>query len=358
MADKDPHKKLSVHLSGKDRLSLFSDLSTMLSAGIPIMEAVVSLEDDATGNMKKVLAVIHNTLNNGEPLSTALAHMPQAFDEISINLIRAAEAGGTLEETLHDIVLTTKKELAFSEQLRNTMIYPLFVMGVFMAIVVLMLTFVIPRVAKVFSTMRIHMPFVTRMMISASNTFTQHWIIISVAFVALMIFVVGFIKVNNRAIARMLLSMPGLKHLGTNIDLARFTRSFGLLMHAGVPVMESLTLSQKVVRKKQLLELIDHMKSNVENGKPLSTGMRKLKRGVIPPIMSRSIETAEESGTLEKTMQNLTEYFDEQVAGSIKVVSSLVEPVLLVLVGLMVGALMITIIAPIYNLISQINPKS
>jgi type IV pilus assembly protein PilC len=89
----------------------------------------------------------------------------------------------------------------------------------------------------------------------------------------------------------------------------------------------------------------------------MSTGMRKT-RGVVPPIMARSIETAEESGTLEKTMQNLTEYFDDQVTGSIKVVSSLVEPFLLVLVGLMVGALMITIIAPIYNLISRINPQS
>jgi type II secretory pathway component PulF len=358
VADKPSTKRLNVHLKGKERLSLFSDLSTMLSAGISIMEAVVSLEDDATGNMKKVLAVIHTALSNGEPLSNALERMPQAFDDISINLIRAAEAGGTLEETLHDIVTTTKKELAFSDQLRNTMIYPLFVMGVFLAIVILMLTFVIPRVAKVFSTMHVHMPVVTRAMISASNTYTEHWLIITIAFIALLIFIAGFIKVNNRAIARLLLSMPGLKALGTNIDLTRFTRSFGLLMHAGVPVMEALNLSQKVVRKKELIEVISQMRQNVENGKPLSAGMRGAKKGVIPPIMSRSIETAEQSGTLEQTMQNLTEYFDEQVAGSIKVVSSLVEPVLLVLVGLMVGTLMITIIAPIYNLISPINPKS
>jgi type II secretory pathway component PulF len=357
VADKSPDKPLNIHMGGKERLSLFSDLSTMLTAGIPIMEAVVSLEEDATGNMKKVLAVLHDNLSNGEPLSKGLGRMPQAFDPISVNLIRAAEAGGTLEETLQDIVVTTKKELAFSEQLRNTMIYPLFVMGVFMAIVVLMLTFVIPRVAKVFSTMHVHMPFVTRAMISTSNFFTEHWVIITIAFVAVIIFIVGFIKANSRAIARLLLSLPGLKELGTNIDLTRFTRSFGLLMHAGVPVVEALSLSQKVVRKKSIIELIDRMKANVENGKPLSAGMRGTK-GVVPPIMSRSIETAEESGTLEKTMQNLTEYFDEQVSGSVKVVSSLVEPVLLVLVGLMVGALMITIIAPIYNLISQINPQS
>ncbi|MGH7241269.1 MAG: type II secretion system F family protein [Candidatus Saccharimonadales bacterium] len=356
MADGEK-KQPSIRLRGKEHLSLFSDLSTMLTAGIPILEAVVSLEEDAAGNMKKTLRILHQTLNNGEPLSKGLSRMPNAFDQITVNLIRAAEAGGTLEETLHDIVATTKKELAFSEQLRNTMIYPLFVMGVFLAIVILMLTFVIPRVAKVFLSMRVHMPLVTRAMISASNTFTHHWLIITIAFFAFVMLLAGFVKVNSRAIARTLLSMPGLKTLGTNIDLTRFTRSFGLLMHAGVPVIEALTLSQKVVRKRNISALVTHMIENVENGKPLSTGLRA-KKGVVPPIMSRSMETAEESGTLEQTMQNLTEYFDEQVAGSIKVVSSLVEPVLLVLVGGMVGTLMITIIAPIYNLISQINPKS
>lgn len=357
MADGNKNIHRNIRLSGKDRLSLFSDLSTMLTAGIPILEAVVSLEDDATGNMKKVLQILHTNLNNGEPLSKGMQRLPNSFDPISVNLIRAAEAGGTLEETLHDIVLTTKKELAFSEQLRNTMIYPLFVMAVFMAIVVLMLTFVIPRVAKVFTVMHVHMPFVTKAMIAASNTFMHHWLLITIVFFAFLIFLAGFIVANSRTIARAMLSLPGLKKLGINIDLTRFTRSFGLLMHAGVPVIEALTLSQKVVRKKNINQLVSHMKENVENGKPLSTDLRKAK-GVIPPIMSRSIETAEESGTLEQTMQNLTEYFDEEVAGSIKVISSLVEPILLVLVGLMVGTLMVTIIAPIYNLISQINPQS
>ncbi len=351
-----PPKNLRIRLRGKERLSLFSDLATMLTAGIPILEAVQSLESDASGNMKKVLHILHENLNNGEPLSRGLGRLPQAFDPISVNLIRAAEAGGTLEETLHDIVATTKKELAFNEQLRNTMIYPAFVMVIFMAIVILMLTFVIPRVAKVFSTMHVHMPFITRAMISVSATFMHYWLFISIGFIVAFVLFVVVVKANSRAITRALLSLPFVRRLGINIDLTRFTRSFGLLMHAGVPVIESLNLSEQVVQKRSIATLVHQMKVNVEAGKPLSTGLRNAK-GLIPPIMSRSIETAEQSGTLEQTMQNLTEYFDEQVNGSLKVISSLVEPVLLVLVGLMVGTLMITIIAPIYNLISQISPK-
>jgi type II secretory pathway component PulF len=204
--------------------------------------------------------------------------------------------------------------------------------------------------------MHVHMPWVTRTMISMSDVFMKDWLFISEGYIAALVLFIVVVKANSRAIVRGLLSLPFLRRLGINIDLTRFTRSFGLLMHAGVPLIESLNLSEQVVHKKSIATLVHQMRTNVEAGKPISTGLREA-HGLIPPIMSRSIETAEQSGTLEQTMANLTEYFDEQVNGSLKVISSLVEPVLLVLVGIMVGTLMITIIAPIYNLISQISPK-
>jgi len=286
-----------------------------------------------------------------------MERLQHSFDPITINLIRAAETGGTLEATLKDIVTTTRKEIAFSDNIRTTMIYPAFVMVVFSGIVVLMLTFVIPRVAKVFNTMRVHMPPVTRAMIAASNFFVHNWLFITIGLVVFIIAFSVFVTVNKRAIVRSILRLPGLKTLGRNIDLTRLTRSFGLLLHAGVPLDEALILTKRVIQNKQILKVLDQMSTNLEAGKPLSEGLRNAK-GVIPPMMSRSIETAEVSGTLEQTMQNLAEYFDEQVSASLKIISSLMEPILLVIVGLMVGALMITIIAPIYNLISQVNPKS
>lgn len=346
-----------IRLNQKDRLQLFTDISTMLTAGIPILEAVESLISDAKANPLKVLTKIKQSLVNGEPLSRAMEQMPDAFDAITINLVRAAEAGGTLEETLKDVVAATRKEIAFSDSLRNTMIYPSFVMLVFTGIVILMLTFVIPRVAKVFSTMRVHMPTVTKWMIKASAFFMHHWLLVTVGVLATIGVIVIIGVTQKRAIIRLLLSLPGLKILGRNIDLTRMTRSFGLLLQAGVPLDEVLLLTKRVVQKKQMLAVIDLMSANLEAGKPLSEGLRDQK-DVIPPMMSRSIETAETSGTLEQTMQNLAEYFDDQVSQRLKVISSLIEPILLVVVGVMVGALMITIIAPIYNLISQISPKS
>jgi type II secretory pathway component PulF len=345
-----------IRLSSKDRLNLFTDVATMLTAGIPLLEAVESLESDAKGHVRKVLLILKQMLSNGEPLSAGMERLPDAFDPITVNLVRAAEAGGTLEDTLKDIVITTRKEVAFADSLRTTMIYPAFVMVVFTGIVVLMLTFVIPRVAKVFSTMHVHMPAITRAMIAASAFFVHYWLFVVIAILAIIVSFAVIVATKKRAIVRLILSLPGLRTLGRNIDLTRLTRSFGLLLHAGVPLDEALILTKRVVQKKQVLAALSQMQANLETGKALSDGLREQK-GIIPPMMSRSIETAEASGTLEETMQNLAEYFDGQVNEQLKVISSLLEPVLLVVVGIMVGTLMITIIAPIYNLISQISPK-
>lgn len=346
----------AIYLTAKDRLALYTDLSTMLRAGIPIFEAVESLQEDAKGQMKKALQRIHAALVNGEPLSHALETMPQSFDPISVNLIRAAEEGGALETTLQNLAQSTQKDIAFSDELRTSMIYPIFVMVLFGGIVVLMLTFVIPRIAKVFVGLRVHIPAVTQFMIDASGFFQANWrYVVAGIFVVLAGGAVLF-KMQKRAMIRGLLAFPGLRRLGRNIDLSRFTRSFGLLLHAGVPVDQALSLSRGVVQKKEMITLVDAMSKQVDAGKPISASLRPAK-GLVPPIMIRSTETAERSGTLEQTMQDMAAYFEREVSNRLKAITTLLEPILLVVVGLMVGTLMITIIAPIYNLITQIRPN-
>jgi type IV pilus assembly protein PilC len=344
-----------IYFKAKERLALLTDLATMLTAGIPILEAVDSLLTDAKGNTKVVLEYIRKSVSNGDPLSVALERMPQAFDPVTINLIRAAEEGGTLDQTFRDLVVSIGKDIAFTDQIRAGLVYPLFVMVIFGGIVILMLTFVLPRIAKVFSNLHVHMPLVTRVMIRASNFFLADWPFVIVGVIALAILVGVIYHTQKRALIRGLLGMPGLAKLGDRIDFSRFTRSLGLLLHAGIPLNEALILSERVVQKKQVEAIVQRMRANVGAGKPLSDGLRGIK-STMPPMMIRSIETAEQSGTLEKTMQDLAEYFATQVSANLKTITALLEPILLVVVGIMVGTLMITIIAPMYNLISQINP--
>jgi type IV pilus assembly protein PilC len=344
----------NLKLTSKERLSFFTDFSTMLSAGIPILECIDSLQVDSKGNIKKILGVIKSSLYNGQPLSRALAKMPKAFNQIDVNLIRSAEAGGTLEATLHDIVVSTKKEMAFNDQLKATMVYPLFVMAVFLGIVLLMLTFVIPRVAKVFTSLNVNMPWITRVLIKISNFFIANWLIVIAGLIFIILLLFYLVKKYKHFFQRLLFTLPSIRKLGINIDLTRFTRSFGLLMQSGVSITEALSLSEKVVANKDMADVIRKMRRDVEAGYPLAKSL-SIKKNLIPPLMVRSIKTAETSGTLNQTMQNLTDYFDDQVNESLKILSSLIEPVLIIIVGIMVGALMIAIIVPIYSMISQIN---
>lgn len=350
-------KASNIQLRGKDKLALFTDMSTMLTAGIPIMEIIESLSHDTKGDMRVILGTLHRSLVNGEPLSQGMAAFPRTFDPVTLNTMRAAETGGTLEETLQDIVRTLKKELEFSGTIHTAMIYPAFIGVLFLGIILLMLTFVIPRISEVFTSLHVAMPPATRLMIAMSSFFVVNWITVTAAALVAFASISLFIKSNSRAIVRALLNMPGLRRLGINIDLARMTRSFALLIRAGIPLDEALVLSKRVVRKPQILRAIEHMQHNIDAGRSLGSNLREMQH-VIPPIMARSIETAESSGTLEQTMQNLAEYFDEQVNASLKAATALMEPVIIVVIGMMVGALMITIIAPIYNMISQISaPK-
>lgn len=345
-----------VRLKVHDRLTLLGDLATMLTAGVPILEAIEALETDAKGDFRRVLRHLRHGLSNGEPLSNIMERMPKAFDSITINLIRAAESGGTLEDTLKDIVVSTKKEIAFNDTIRTAAIYPIFVMTLFLGIVILMLSFVVPRISKVFLNLRVDIPPITRATFAASDFFVNYWFIILPALLGIVIIFVLVYRSHKRAIIRILLKLPGLRKLGVNIDLTRFTRSFGLLMHAGVPIQEAIRLSGNVVQQKDIGDVIIQMKLDVEAGLPLSQHLRDT-NGVIPVILARSIETAETSGTLEQTLQQLAEFFDNQVSESVKILTALLEPILILVIGLLVGGLMVTIIAPIYNLISQISPK-
>jgi type II secretory pathway component PulF len=347
---------MSISLSNKDKLALISNLATMLSAGIPILEAIDTLLEESKGNMRKILLLLRDSLNEGKPISYAFSLAPRVFDPVVINLLKAAEEAGTLEESLKDLTKSIKNQMAFNDHLKSSLTYPLFVLGVFVFILVVILTFVVPRIGKVFGGLRVPLPPATQFLIAVSDFFIGYWPHILAGLVVLIILTVMLYRVKKRAFINAFLRLPGLSSLGQMIDLTRFTHSMGLLLHAGIPVAEALELAKNTVVKKDMLKVVKQAQADVTAGKSLADGMRRGKK-IIPPIMIRTIETAERSGTLEATMKEMGEYFEEQVNHRLKTVTTLIEPILLVVIGLLVGGMMLAVIAPIYSLITQINTR-
>jgi type IV pilus assembly protein PilC len=341
-------------LQRKDKLTLISNLATMMAAGIPILEAVDGLLEENKGAMRKVLKVLRDSLYEGHPLSHGMEKIPSVFDPITVNLVRAGEEAGTLETVLKDLTKSIRKEMAFSDRLKASLTYPMFVLFIFVAVLTFILAFVIPRLAKVFSGFRGELPAATKFLMDVSDILLSYYPFLLAGAVALIVLLVSLYRTRRRAVINAFLSLPGLRQLGREIDLANFTRSMSLLLGAGVPVAEALRFSEAVVSKKEVVTLIQRLEKDVTAGHRLSVGLRASHK-VAPSMMIRIIETAEVSGALEAAMQDLAAYFETQVNRTLKTLATLLEPVMLVVMGLMVGGMMLAVIAPMYNLITQLN---
>lgn len=346
----------SVRITTQERLYLISNLGTLISSGIPIIEAIDSLLDESKGQTKKVLQLLKEDLNQGKTIAESFAKSPNAFDPITVNLVKAAEEAGTLETTLKDISISITKDLEFSSKVKSALTYPILVVVVLVAVIVLNLFFVIPRIGRVFANLNMTLPLPTKVLIAVSNFTTHNTILVIVSIIALVVLAIVIYRVKKSLFLGVFFSLPLISKLALEIDITRFTRSMSLLLASGLPITEALNLAKDVVNKIEIKKAIIESKREVTAGKELSEGLKTSGRA-IPGFMIRIIEAGEKSGTLEKSMAELAEQFDLRVSTRLKTLTALIEPMLLLVVGFMVGALMLAIIAPIYNLIGKISPR-
>jgi len=350
-------KKLSsVTISGNEKLGLISNLATMLSAGIPIIETVDSMLQDAKGNQKIILETLRADLMQGQHVSQSFVKFPRVFDKVTANIIQASEEAGTLDVTLKDLKDAIKKQMEFNDRVKSALIYPSFILIVFLGVMLLMLTFVVPRISSVFARLRVELPLPTQILISASNILVES----PVQTVLIMLFVIGLIvflyKRYTQLFVSLLLSLPYISTLATEIDLTKFTRSLYLLLYAGIPITAALELTEDVVKKKDVLKAIQIAKETVLSGRKISEGF-KSQKSVFPALIIKIIEAGERSGTLDKSMQDASEYLDYEVSTKLKTATTFIEPLMLLLVGVMVGGMMLAIIAPIYGLIGTVGGR-
>ncbi len=349
-----PLKSLS--LSGSEKISLITNLSTMLSAGIPIVEAVNSMLEDTKGSQKIILETLRTDLMQGNRIYSSFSKFPGCFDAVTVSLIKASEEAGTLETTLKDLRAHIQKEMEFIDKIKASLIYPVVIMIVFIAMMALILIFVVPKLAKVFKTLKISLPLPTRIMITVSDIMTQNTVPFVIGLIALIGFIIYIFKAKKPFLIKVLTSLPLISQLAKEIDLTRFTRNLYLLLSAGLPIATALELSQNVVIREKTAQLIKTSREMVYGGKRFSDGLRTGK-GYLPSIMIKLVEAGERSGSLDKSLQDISEFLDYQVSNSLRNLTALMEPVMLVMVGLSVGAMMMSIISPIYGLIGQIGGR-
>lgn len=346
----------SIRLSSDEKIEFISNMHTMLKAGIPILNGVESLLEDSKGNVKKVLTILREDLIAGRRIYVSLAKFPESFDKVIINLLRASEEAGTLEATLGDIKKNIQAESEFSDKVKSALTYPMFVFAVFVVVMGVMLFVVMPKISQVFSRLRVDIPLPTKILMFVSAFVIKNTVYVGVGMMLIMLVLYLFYTKKRRLLLSILAKLPVISMLYKKVDIVRFSRSLSLLLNSGIPIVNALELSIDVVTRRDLRSLLENSKKMVYAGKEFSSGLRT-KKGVMPTLVIKLIELGESSGSLDKAMGDVTEYMDYEVSKNLKTLTILLEPIMLVLVGGLVGGIMMSIISPMYSMIGQVSNR-
>ncbi len=353
----DNAKKLArVTLKGTEKLELIGSFATMISSGISILEVVRSLSEDVGGGQKLILDELASDLSQGKRIYITFAKFPRVFDRVSVNVIRASEEAGTLDLALADLRKALQKDMEFNDKVRSALMYPAFIVALFIAILGLILIFVVPKISTVFLQLRVPLPLPTRIMLFLSDLIVKNTLWVGLGFAAFCGLMYYLLTVKRRQFFELFYRLPLIRTLIMQIDVTNFARNLSVLLASGLPITQALDLVSDVVSRRRTVQLLANSKAMVLAGRPLSEGFRS-DPGALPSIVIKLVEAGEKTGTLEHALQEVAEYFDYKVTFTLKTITTLLEPIMLVLVGVAVGGMMLAIIAPVYGLISQLGVR-
>lgn len=339
-------------VKAKDRVIFTRQLSTLVKAGLPITQALeTAVEQVASPKFKQILERIKASIEGGSTLADAFAQFPEVFNHTYVSLVAAGEAAGTLDTTLERLASTQEKELSMISKIRGAMIYPVLILGVIVAVLIFMLVSVLPQVGSLYKELGKTLPILTRVLISVTNFITSFWYIVIIMLVAAVFGLRAYIKTpqGRRNFDLFKLNMPAFSTLFRKVYMARFTRTMGSLVSSGVPILEALHIVSESVGNVIIRDIILEAVEGVKGGKALSEML--FGRDYILSLVPQMIKIGEDSGTLSDMLDKVASFYEEEVDQTIRNLSTIIEPVLMIILGLMVFFIIIAILYPVYSLV-------
>lgn len=337
-----------------DQIVVFTrQLSTMISAGLPLTQALSLLQSQArSAKFQELLKEASAVLEGGAPLSKAFSAHPDVFDPLYINLVKAGESSGALDKIFARLADKYEQRKEFRAKTKGAMIYPAIIFIGMVGVMALMLLFVVPKVTGMYSSMELELPLPTKILIGLSNAALKGW------WAAILVgggVVFGLKKYRQTKqgryfFARLAFKIPIIGKVNMNADLVEITSTLGLLMSSGVPIIEALEIVSGSIKNKLYSDVIAQAIGDVKKGTTLSASIGKSE--YIPPIVPQMLAVGEETGKVDDILYKMSAYFQAETDQVVKNLSTAMEPVVLVMLGLMVGVMVLAIIMPIYKLTS------
>lgn len=331
-------------------------LSTMIESGLVLSESLDILsEQQKNPYFKSVLAEISRDIKGGLDLASSFRKHPDVFPSLYSSLIRAGEQAGKLDLVLGQMATSLEKDREFRARVRGAMIYPIVVVTMMGAVISLMMIFVIPRLTQLYSQSSIELPLPTKILIFFSDLFVNYWYLMIVGLIVTVVVFNRWLKTAGGKFAfdSFLLKFPVVNKIIVGSTLTNFTRTFGLLTTAGVPLLDSLNIVTDVIGNSVYKKAFHDTFKGVERGLSFSSQLDSV--GVFPKIVSQMYRVGEETGKVDKVSFKMAEYFESETDNLVKNITVIIEPVVLVVLGIGVGFLVLSIILPIYKLTTSVS---
>jgi type IV pilus assembly protein PilC len=340
-----------VHISRFTR-----QFATMIGAGLPMVQCleILSQQSDSAG-MRKVIAQVKESVQAGTTLAEALSRHKKTFDDLYVNMVDAGEIGGALDSILIRLAVYREKADALVRKVRGAMIYPAVILLVAIGVTTLMLTYIVPIFAKMFAGVGAELPGPTKFVLGLSH-FLRSNFLTGLIFLALL--VVGFrfyVRTDNGklTIDKLLLRFPMIGDLLRKSAISRFTRTLGTLISSGVSILDALDITAKTAGNKVIQNAIKKSVLSIAEGETITQPLKD--SGVFPPMVTQMISVGEKTGGLDDMLSKIADFYEEEVDAAVSALTSIIEPVIIIFLGVVVGGILISMYLPMFDVIGKIG---
>ncbi len=334
-----------------EKVMFTSQLASMIKAGLPLTKALEVLESQTKDkNMAGVVTSLLNEVEGGNALNEAMASYPTVFAESYLSLVKAGENSGKLDIVLERLADTLEKQRQFKAKVKGALIYPIIVVGAMSAVFVLIMIFVIPQLSTLYDSLAVELPTATKIIIAISDFLVLRWWVVLAALFGSITAFKMFLRTptGEETWARFVFHIPIFGSLSKQSGLVEFTRALSLLTQSGVPIVDSLYIVKNATENILYKQSVSRFLDDVKHGFPLSQSVAR--EPDFPPIVSNLLLVGEETGTIDKSLLNLSVYFEGEVDKIVKNLSTAMEPMIMIMLGIMVAFLILAVITPIYKL--------
>jgi type IV pilus assembly protein PilC len=343
-------------VSTKDVSLATRQLATMIDAGLPIVQCLEILAQQSESRlMRNTIATIRRDVEGGSTLADALRKHPKIFDDLYVNMVEAGEAGGILNTILNRIALFIEKANRLKKKVKGAMIYPVAIVLVAIIVVAVLMIFVIPVFAELYGSMGKALPAPTQICINISNFFVAYWWLMLAAAIGVVMSISFYYKTPHGRINidRLLLRLPIIGDLLRKVAVARFSQNMALLLSSGVPILDGLAITGKTAGNKVVEKAIMDSRVSISQGRTVAEPLRESK--IFPPLVCQMVAVGESTGGLDAMLRKVSELYEEEVDDAVNNLTAMMEPAIMVVLGVILGGLVIAMYLPIFQMGSLVG---